>query len=153
MEEDAVSLPSVGEATAVSLPPDPDGHVEEHQPGKDDISLPSAYGDTHDESSPSLPPTIGSSYLAPHATGEVDIAELSSQPRVVPVANSLGLTGDISIDLKAGVDFMLERYRDYSIKLLGIRKVRFLVLSPPCTAFSPRHMLFNKKAMLLQKGK
>ena len=151
-----MSLPSVSEPSAVSLPSDPEDHAEEH-PGEDHVSLPSASEDTSamevDKINLSLPCAIASGPLARRATGEDDIVEVYSPPRVVPVANSLGLKGDRSLDLKTGVDFMLEQDRDLSIRLLQIHKVHFLMLSPPCTSFSPIHKLFNKKVMMSETGK
>jgi hypothetical protein len=64
---------------------------------------------------------------------------------VVLVANKLGLKGDMPLDVKTGMDFMLKQYRDLSIIRLEIQ--------PPCTDFSQIQQHFNNKAMMSQRGK
>jgi len=97
----------------VGLPSDPEDIAAE-QLVEDDISLISPSEDTSvggvDENSPSLPSDPEDN--AAEQLGEDDIAEIYSPPRVVPVANKLGLKGDMPLDLKTGMGFMLKQYAD-----------------------------------------
>ena len=72
-----------------------------------------------------------------------DIAEFYSQPRLVPVAIAAGLYGALSADLVTGWNFEQIQDRERSLCLLTEHEVFFLMLSPPCTAFSPLNELWN----------
>ena len=121
----------------------------------DDPSLPSA--PPSDEDDPSLPSAPSSDedhqIICECQSDSDDIAEFYSPPRVVPYANMLGLRGHKSFDLKTHVDFRVKQQRHESLRMIENRKVKFLLLEPPCTAFSSIQYCFNKKKMHTQKFK
>ena len=108
----------------------------------DEVSLPSDV-DYSDDDTLSLPDPMNSDLEDDFD----DIAEFYSPPRVVPVAKEMGLKGDISYDIATGMDFALEQSRAQSLGDLRIRRITFLLLSPPCTAFTPLQRLWNYKSM------
>ena len=72
------------------------------------------------------------------------IAEFYSPPRVLPIAGQVwGLTGDLSLDLATGWDFCCSYAQELSLHLLVSWCVAVLLLSPPCTAFSPLQELWQ----------
>ena len=75
-------------------------------------------------------------YAVGQAKGKPDVSEIYSPPRVVPVAEKMGLKGGDSMDILNGWDFNLRAHRRAAYKL--IQKTRPLVLigSPMCTMFS-----------------
>lgn len=122
----SVSLPSGAEGDGdeydaygqVSLPSNAEG---EEDSGDEGDGRGDAEGD--DPDCVSLPSSQSGS--------DDDIAEFYSPPRVVPVANKLGLKGDISFDLETDMDFTLERFRAQSIEVLSEGSAKFLILLPP----------------------
>ena len=66
---------------------------------------------------------------------EVDVAEVFSPPRVVPVAKQKGLNPGGSFDLKNGYDLRSEQDRRRMWKALREQQPLMILLSPPCTAF------------------
>ena len=80
-----------------------------------------------------------------------DVAEFFSPPRVVPVARSLGLIGILSLDIVCGWDLSIDWVQHLALALVDKLEVQMLMLSPPCTAFSPLQELWNFKRMSQQK--
>ena len=76
-----------------------------------------------------------------------DVAEYYSPPRVVPEARLRGLVASLSLDLVSGWDFRLPHLRSRSLDLLTRLWIFFVVLSPPCTAFSQLQALWNYPKM------
>ena len=91
--------------------------------------------------------SVPSPDVAEHLCLHNDIAEFYSQPRVLPAARQHGLRGSLSLDLLTGWNMNCKRIRELSLKLLEVLTIAFLVLSPPCTAFSDLQRLWNYKRM------
>ena len=66
----------------------------------------------------------------------VDIAEMYSPKRVVPMAQRAGLRGGMSMDLLTGWDFTQKPDRDLAIRYVREEKPLFIVGSPMCSMFS-----------------
>lgn len=75
------------------------------------------------------------------------VAEFYSPQRLIHEAHRRGLCGIFSLDIKTGWDFHQEATRDLSIRILDVFLVMFLMLSPPCTAFSRLMHMWNYKKM------
>ena len=84
-------------------------------------------------------------------TGHHHFAEYYSPPRVLPRAIELGAQGNLSLDLATGWNFDSEELRSLSMTLLARMQVDFLMLSPPCTAFSSLNRMWNYPKMPPQK--
>ena len=69
------------------------------------------------------------------------VGEYYSPPRVVPVAAASGYRAMHSHDLLTGHDFSKAETRRTSLTVL--LQLLFLILTPPCTAFSPLQALWN----------
>ena len=107
---------------AISLPSDNDA--------EDLMSLPSDIDDCEDNGSDSL--------------GSHDVAEVFSPPRVVPVAQSVGLHGKWSLDLDTGFDLTLESVQSNMWEILDTATPKVIVISPPCTFYSAANRVWNK---------
>eukprot|EP00959_Pyramimonas_sp_CCMP1952_P238581 4985481-Pyramimonas_sp.AAC.1 len=83
--------------------------------------------------------------VAQHICAPQDIAEFYAPPRVAPHGRALGLRGNLSLDILSGWNFNDIRLVELSIKLLTL--VAFVVLCPPCTAFSVVQKLWNFKKL------
>ena len=79
--------------------------------------------------------------------GRQHIAEYYSQPRVVPEAVRRGLKGTFSLDIITGWDLSCVQVQNLSLHILTHIGVMFLMLSPPCTAFSALMHLWNYPRM------
>lgn len=118
----------------------------------DDVSLPSEAG----EDLPSMPSLVDSdddddtaislpSLMDDSDDDSDDVAEYYSVPRFVPFANAAGLRGNMSLDKQNGYDFQVAAIQDASFEHLSRRRVKWLMLSPPCTRFSCIQQLWNDK--------
>ena len=76
-----------------------------------------------------------------------DVAEFYSPPRVLCKARSLGLRGQLSLDLLTHWDFRLPSHCALSLQLLKQLNIMVLILSPPCTMFSALQRMWNFKRM------
>lgn len=77
-----------------------------------------------------------------------DVMEFYSCPRLVPAAQKLfGLNAKISLDIAHGWNGLDPHHRKLAEKLLHHAAPRFLMLSPPCTYFSPLMQMWNFKKM------
>ena len=77
-----------------------------------------------------------------------DFAEFFTVPRVLPYVMCLGLTADLSVDIKhfgGGVDLGDFSGRSFALNALDTRKPKLLGLSPPCTLYSKLYQLWNAK--------
>ena len=74
-----------------------------------------------------------------------DVGEVYSPPRITKEAQMQGLKGQIALDLTTGWDFRCREHRQQALQLISKRKPAVLLLSPPCTTFSPLRRLTNKK--------
>ena len=83
--------------------------------------------------------------------GHHSFAEYYSPPRVLPRAIQLGGHGNLSLDLATGWNFDLPELRSLSMTLLARMQIDFLMLSPPCTAFSSLNHMWNYPKMPPQK--
>jgi len=74
-----------------------------------------------------------------------DVGEVYSPPRITKEAKKQGLKGQIALDLSTGWDFRRREHRQQALQLIAKRRPAVLLLSPPCTTFSPLRRLTNKK--------
>ena len=74
-----------------------------------------------------------------------DVGEVYSPPRVTAEAKKRGLSGSIALDLTTGWDFKLASHREEARSLVKTKKPGVLLLSPPCTTYSPLRRLTNYK--------
>eukprot|EP00435_Cladocopium_sp_Y103_P020466 s1075_g5.t1 len=74
-----------------------------------------------------------------------DVGEVYSPPRVTKEAQKQGLKGQIALDLSTGWDFRRRDHRRQALQLIAKRRPAILLLSPPCTTFSPLRRLSNNK--------
>ena len=74
-----------------------------------------------------------------------DVGEVYSPPRVTAEAKKRGLSGSIALDLTTGWDFKLASHREEARGLVKTKKPGVLLLSPPCTTYSPLRRLTNYK--------
>lgn len=126
-----------------------------------DMSLPNAFDDDDEWwSDTDMPDSLGPASISVPQPSEVaclrgkhDVAEFYSPPRVVGHAVSRGLTGCLSLDLQTHWDFNKTRDQDLSLELLDKLKIQYLMLSPPCTAFSVLQELWNFKKYTAEKVK
>ena len=65
-----------------------------------------------------------------------DFAELFSAPRVSFSVQRRGLLATLALDLKSGYDFVSSSGRGDALRMLALKKPRFIMISPPCTLFS-----------------
>lgn len=75
------------------------------------------------------------------------IMEFYSRPRLVPMAASFGMTGQISLDLVHGWNGLDPEHQALACRLLGQLRPQFLMCSPPCTFFSPLMKMWNFRRM------
>jgi hypothetical protein len=66
-----------------------------------------------------------------------DLVEFFSPPRLVPIARISGLKAELSCDLQTGWDLMMESHQRRALAELHRRRPVVLVVSPPCTLWSP----------------
>ena len=71
------------------------------------------------------------------------IMEFYTCPRLVPLAPKFGLQGSISLDVVHGWDALKGGGRKLAMTLLAHCKPSFLMLSPPCTFWSPLMDMWN----------
>lgn len=74
-----------------------------------------------------------------------DLMELFSPPRLAPVARSLGLKSEWSLDLVTGYDLSDEQCIAAMWNLLRTHRPHVCVLSPPCTVYSQLNTMWNNK--------
>ena len=90
--------------------------------------------------------------VARHLTSKHDIAEFYSVPRVLPHAFAkYGLRGRLSLDVVNGWDFQKPGARAMALHMLVQLQIWFLILSPPCTAFSHLQVIYNFKKMTKER--
>ena len=79
----------------------------------------------------------------------VDFMEIYSAPRVCFAATRRGLLApsNLSLDLTTGYDFMSMEARAAALRMVEQEQPQFLMLSPPCTMYSPLQQLFNLHKM------
>ena len=97
-----------------------------------------------------LPSLAGSLVPLPHQVSGLTaqhVAEYYSPPRVLPAARRLGLQGCLSLDLLTGWDLANREVQRAATQLLTTVTVAFLILCPPCTAFSPLQAMWNYTKM------
>ena len=80
------------------------------------------------------------------ARGE-DLMELFSIPRLVPVCQARGMLAEVSLDLETGWDCNVASMRALAFKAIDNRKPRVVMLSPPCTMYSPLQRMWNEGRM------
>ena len=76
-----------------------------------------------------------------------DFMELFSVPRLVPVCQARGMLAEVSLDLETGWDCNLASNRALALSAIDSRKPRVVMLSPPCTMFSPLQKMWNEGRM------
>ena len=69
-------------------------------------------------------------------SGQVDIAEIYSPPRVTTVALKFGMKTGLAMDLTTGWDFTRQEHREAAKEYRRRVKPRLLIGSPMCTMFS-----------------
>ena len=158
--DDDVSADVSAEMSWLSLPPDVDMHSEEESETDqcyvldEDDDIQNSLDELNEflilgrESSHGrtslLVPTPADAHLL---VGHHHAAEFYSQPRVVPVMQTLGLQSVLSCDLLTGWNFEDGACAKLSLDLLDRLMIDFLILSPPCTVFSELQRLWNFKRM------
>ena len=81
-----------------------------------------------------------------HATKFLDhVGEIYSPPRVTPEARRQGLRARLALDLTTGWNFSLPEHRKKAKELIKKWRPAVLILSPPCTTYSPLRRLSNFK--------
>ena len=75
----------------------------------------------------------------------VDVAEVYSPPRVTKRAHLHGLRPGFALDLTTGWDFNLAKHRSEALRLVREHRPALVLLSPPCTPFSPMRRLTDFK--------
>eukprot|EP00435_Cladocopium_sp_Y103_P016186 s3646_g4.t1 len=83
--------------------------------------------------------------------GKHAFAEFYSPPRTAPILRAAGLTALLSLDILTGWDFQNLDQRQLAIRLLTTLSIMFLVVCPPCRAFSELQRLWNFKRMTKEK--
>lgn len=73
------------------------------------------------------------------------VGEVYSPPRVTLEARHQGLRGQIALDLSTGWNFARADHRRMALDLIAKRRPAILLLSPPCTTFSPLRRLSDHK--------
>ncbi len=64
------------------------------------------------------------------------LAEVFSQPRLVPLAGEFGISASLSFDILMGWDLLSVEKQISCLKMIQSSSVQVVMLSPPCTAFS-----------------
>ena len=72
-----------------------------------------------------------------------DFAEFFSSPRVLPHIKAAGFRGRLAMDIRTNNDFNTFNARATALHALKHPKVRFVMLSPPCTMFSALQRCFK----------
>ena len=75
----------------------------------------------------------------------VDVMEIYSPPRVTEKAEKVGMSIGGALDLRNGWDFCIPAHREQARRLVARLRPALIVLSPPCTTFSPLRRLSNRK--------
>ena len=88
---------------------------------------------------------VPSPLAAAGLVGKHDVAEIYSPPRICPAARALGCVASLSCDLVTGWDFRDPKLKSFSLHLLVVLEITFLMLCPPCTMFSILQRLWNFK--------
>jgi hypothetical protein len=65
-----------------------------------------------------------------------DLVEVYSPERMVPIAQKVGLRGDLSIDLLTGWNLLDPEVQLQVVREIKMRRPKVLMMSPPCTWFS-----------------
>jgi hypothetical protein len=158
MSTSDVQLPSESDADIVggdnsSLGlPSPAGELHNVSDGSDMESLPSLPSDaSEDEPGAELDGPV--SVPSPHDVQQImgafipgashKIAEYYSPPRVLPVARQQGLHGTLALDILTGWDLTVPWIKELSLLILTRLHILMIILSPPCTAFSPLQRMWN----------
>ena len=83
----------------------------------------------------------------------IHFMEVFSPPRVCFAVRRFGLTATplFSLDLTTGSDFMTMEDRAHCLRMIELQKPAFLMISPPCTMYSPLQQLFNLRKMSEQQ--
>ena len=76
-----------------------------------------------------------------------DFMEVFSPPRVSFAVTRLGLLAGKSLDLTNGYDFLSMESRAECLRFMSEDEPGFVMLSPPCTMYSPLQVLFNLHKM------
>jgi hypothetical protein len=113
----------------------------------DSISLPPAESNDEDNDDSISLPSVNGDDILDH------VAEFYSPPRVVPMASNMGLRASVSLDLQNGHDFLQAGCCEQSLGYLSTTGVLMLIMSPPCTVFSPLQELWNIHRMNEAKWK
>ena len=88
-----------------------------------------------------------------HGTG-VDVGEVFSMPRVVPMAHMKGMSIGKSYDIGNGWNFLYpehRRHRRLCREEIQKQKPRTLIVSPPCGSFSQLQRLCKDKGNVQEK--
>lgn len=80
-----------------------------------------------------------------------DVIEMFSPPRVLPRSRELGLSGEFSMDILTGLNFLDPSARKQSLYILDKFAIGLLITCPPCTVFSDLQRLWNFKQMCQTK--
>ena len=75
----------------------------------------------------------------------VDVAEVYSPPKVTKRAHLHGLRPGFALDLTTGWNFNIPRHRQEALRLVRENRPALVLLSPPCTPFSPMRRLTDFK--------
>ena len=65
------------------------------------------------------------------------LAEYFSPPRLAPKAREYGLIASLSLDLTTNWNLAQPKFQEAAYLALSKRPIEFLMLSPPCSCFSP----------------
>ena len=155
MEDDEVSLPS--SVHDVSLPSSLEDHEILDELNNYDEDLDPDFVNAEDEhrefldlfckqcdnshSSVQVPLPLAAAGLV----GKHDVAEFYSPPRICPAARALECVALLSCDLVTGWDFRDPKLKSFSLNLLVVLEIMFVMLCPPCTMFSILQRLWNFK--------
>ena len=81
----------------------------------------------------------------------IDVSEVFSMPRIVPLASQKGLEGGKSFDIANGWNFLLAEHRKQCIQDIKQHKPRVLMISPPCRMYSAWQRLNAYRGRLSEK--
>ena len=84
-------------------------------------------------------------WLTKNLKSQPTIVEVYSPPRVTEKAKQYGFTPGGALDLTTGWDFRKKSHQQAALRLIRDLQPVLVVLSPPCTTFSPLRFLSNYK--------
>ena len=84
-------------------------------------------------------------WLTKNLKSQPTIVEVYSPPRVTEKAKQYGFTPGGALDLTTGWDFRKKSHQQAALRLIRDQQPVLVILSPPCTTFSPLRFLSNHK--------